>query len=376
MTGLSRTRPHIAEYPLERFLNMERSAFDENEVFAVILNTGILEPISAELIESEDGLILMVTVEEKWAFFPLPLILTGSGGTSYGLFLVDTNAFGVRDTIALGGIYSSEGWSAVLVYNHTPSRSGLPGWNSMFMYSRQEVKDVDRDEVVHRRYVTDQLRLSVGLNYPFMEFFSGSFAVSFSDISLNNNDVLNPPESGAAYFGFNLGLSLRRSGWDGFFLSQQSFSLGFNYNHVISGSSFFQIDFRGVYEQPLIPGLRLNIRSGGVWKSTSNPLFEEGQQRAQVSILPQDYSALHYTGISVGLEKSLFKTSWGMLSVKGSWQAVFSHGLISGFEFNHGPSGEIQFYLSRLALPAIGGGIAYNMNSGLYQINFSLGMSF
>ena len=375
--GLSRTKPHIAEYPLERFLNLERSDFDENEVFAVIINTGILDPVSAELIESEDGLILMVTVREKWAFFPLPLVLTGSGGTSYGLFLIDSNAFGVRDIVALGGTYSSDGWSAMLMYNHTASSSGLPGWNSMFMYGRQEVNDVDKDEVIHRMYVTDRLRLSVGLNYSFMEFFTGSFAVSFTDISLNNNNnALNPPETGAAYIGINLGASIRQSGWDGFFLSQQSFSLGFNYNHLISGTPFFQADFRGVYEQPLVPGFRLNIRTGGVWKSTSNPLFEEGQQKAQVSILPRNYSALHYAGISIGLEKSLFKTSWGMLSIKGSWQAVLSHGLISDFEFNHGPSCEIQFYLSRLALPAIGGGIAYNMNSGLYQFNFSLGMSF
>ena len=377
VTGLSRTRPHIAQALLERFLNLERSAFDTNEVFAVILNTGTLEPISAELIETEDDLILMVTVEEKWAVFPLPLMLTGSGGTSYGLFLLDSNAFGLRDTAALGGTYGSDGWSAVAMYNHTPNNNELPGWNVVFIYSRQEVKDVDRDETVRRLYVTDQFLFSLGLNYLFMDLFTGSFSISFSDISLySSNDILNPPDSGAAYFGFNLGLSVRQSSWDGFFLSQQSFSVGFNYNHVVSGSSFFQVDFRGVYEYPLIPGFRLNIRSGGGWKSTSDPLFEEGPQRAQVSILPRNYSALHYAGLSIGLERSLFRTSWGMLSIHGSWQAVFSSGLISDFEFNHGPSVDIQFYLSRLALPAIGGGIAYNMNSGLYQFNFSLGMSF
>ena len=210
-----------------------------------------------------------------------------------------------------------------------------------------------------------------------MDLVTGSFALSYSNINLRETDnTFNAPENGATLMGFNPGITLRQSNWDGFFLSQQSISFQYGYNYAFFGSSFHQVEFRGVYEQPLLPGFRLSIRSGGVWKSTSEPLFEEGPQKAQVNILPRNFSALHYAGMSLGLEKQLYRVRWGALSAQGAWQAVFSHGPVSDSQFDHGPSIGIVFYLSRLALPAMGGNFAYNINSGLFQFGFSIGISF
>ena len=375
--GLRRTRLYIVMQELEQFLGMERAAFDQNEVFAVIINMGILEPVSAQLIENEDGIILRVIVEEKWTIFPLPLVFVSSGETTFGLFFLDTNAFGSRDIIALGGTYGSSGWSAITMYNYTPRRKGLPGWNTFFMYNRQETEAVDRNETIHSRYTADRLRVSLGLNYLLMDIITASFSLSFSDTSLKNtNDMFNSPESGASILGFGPGISLRQSSWDGFFLSQQSIMMEYNYHYAISGTSFHQLGYRGIYEHSLVPGFRLNIRSGGVWKSTSDQLFEEGPSQAQVLILPQNYSAQHYIGLSLGLERYLYRTRWGTFSIQGSWQGVFSHGSISSSEINQGPAGGLNVYLSRLALPAMGINIAYNIYTGLYQFSFNMGMSF
>ena len=375
--GLKRTKPHIAKYPLEKYLGQEREAFDENDVFATVKNMSVLEPILVELIESADGLVLRVTVEEKWTIFPFPLIFAGSGETYFGLFLFDANAFGQRDTAVLGGAYGSNGWSAIAMYNHTPNRKGRPGWSGVFMFSHQEKEDVDKDEKINRKYSADRIIVSTGLNYSFTEVVNGSVSVYFSDISLrDNDDFFNPPENGATLFGINPRFSLRQSSWDGYFLSSQSISFEYSYNFAISGSSYHQVEFRGNYEQPIIPGFRFNIRSGGSWKSTEDPLFEDGPQKAQVTILPRKYSALHYAGLSAGLEKYLYNNRWGTLSVQGAYQCVFSYRLDSDFEFDHGPSTGVVFYLSRVALPALGTGLAYNVVSGLFQFSFSMGMSF
>jgi hypothetical protein len=117
------------------------------------------------------------------------------------------------------------------------------------------------------------------------------------------------------------------------------------------------------------------LKSGAVWKSSTDPLYEGGPSSAQVDILPGDFAARNYAGLSAGLEKYIVSFRWGTLSVLGSWQLVFSQGLISGDEFDHGPSAGIRLYLSRIAIPAVGFGAAYNMNSGLFQLTFSIGMS-
>jgi len=379
ISGLKRTKHHIARYPLEQFLGRDAETLDLNDVHAVVKDTGVLEPVTVELAETEDGLALRVAVQEKWSFFPVPLVLGGSGETSFGLFLADTNAFGLRDQAAVGGIYSASGFMTMALYNHTPNRQRSMGWNTAFMYNRDENEDVDSKERLHRRYSADKFRFSLGLYYPFTSLITGSTSLSYTNVILRDNeDALNQPESGAALLSFSPGFSLRSSSWDGYLLSQRTLSLGYTYNLAITGSSFHEVDFRGVYEQSLIPGFRFNVRSGAVWKSGSDPLFEEGPNNAQVDILPWEFSARHYAGFSAGLEKYLLKAKWGTLSVLGSWQCVFSQGPLSEnkVEFNHGPSGGIRFYLSRIAIPALGAGLAYNLSTGIYQFSFSVGMGF
>ena len=381
INGLRRMRPHAAQYPLEKFIGRQGSELDLNDVYAAVIDMMTLEPLEAELVESEAGIILRVTVEEKWSIFPVPIVIAGSGETNFGLFLADTNAFGMRDLIALGGMYGSSGWLAMAMYQHNPSRDIIPGWNSFFMFNHREDEDGDRDEKIHRRYTVEQLNFSLGLRHHFNSIFLGSFGLSFSNINLvESPDALNPPETGAMVLSFSPGISFRNSSWDGILLSQQSISLQYSYNLVFPYSGFHQAEFRGVYEQPLVPGFRFILRSGAISKSSADPgidpLFEEGPQRAQVDILPWSFSARHYAGFSTGLEKHIFNFSWGTFSVLGSWQLAFSHGPISGFQIDHGPSGGTRFYLNRLALPAMGVGLAYNMNSGLFQFAFSLGMGF
>ena len=379
ISGLKRTKPHIARYPLEQFLGQDAETLDLNEVHAAVKDTGILEPVTVELAETDNGLALRVTVQEKWSFFPVPLVISSSGETSFGLFLADTNAFGLRDQAAVGGVYSPSGLMGMALYNHTPNRQGSVGWNTIFMYTRQENEDVDSSERLHRRYTADMFRFSLGLYYPFTSLISGSASVSYTNIILKDSeDALNQPGGGAALLSFSPGFSLRSSSWDGYLLSQRTLSLGYAYNLALGGSSFHEVNFRAVYEQSLMPGFRFNLRSGAVWKSGSDPLFEDGPNKAQVDILPWKFSARHYAGFSAGLEKYLIKVSWGTLSVLGSWQCVFSQGPLSEnkAEFNHGPSGGIRFYLSRVAIPALGTGMAYNISTGIYQFSFSVGMGF
>jgi hypothetical protein len=171
---------------------------------------------------------------------------------------------------------------------------------------------------------------------------------------------------------------VRYSDWDGYLLSQKTLSIGYTFNYSFKGTSFHDFSLRAVYEQSIIPGFRFGLKTGAATTTTKDPLFEDDPHRAQVDILPMDYSALHYAGFSAGLEKYIVKVKWGTLSALASWQCVFSQGPVSDnkVEFNHGPFGGLRFYLSRIAIPAFVTGLAYNVTTGLYQFSFSVGMGF
>jgi hypothetical protein len=379
LSGLKRTKPHVAEAPLRKFIGQPGAAVDLDAVHATILDTGILEPVSIEIIDapSGEGKILKIAVREKWSILPLPVFFVDSGTINGGGAFMDTNAFGLNDKLILGGMYGSRGWTAFLMYMNTPDRERFPGWNLMGMYSRQEREDTDQREAVFRSFSLDSITASGGISYPFLEFFDASLGFSFDQrIIRSNGDSLAAPGEDAQTVGINPGISIRHSDWDGYLLSQQSASLDYRYTIGIGSPNFHSVSLRGTYERSLIPGFRVTIRSGILFDPEAPVLFESSPSAAQVNILPGTFSARHYGGISAGLEKYLFKTSFGTLSALVSYQFVYSQGPVLGNEWDHGVMGALSFYMSRLAIPALGLGIAYNVAADHLQGSFSVGMSF
>jgi hypothetical protein len=379
LAGLKRTRPFAAERPLKRFLGRDGASLNLDEVRAVVLDTGILEPLSVALEDNPDGpgRVLRIEVREKWSIFPLPLVFASAGEISAGGFFIDTNAFGINDKVLLGGMYLSGGWMVSGAYIHSPIREHFPGWSAIGSFSRLERHDTDQKKRDLRIFNLDSLNASLALNYPFADILNASIRFSYNAKQLRANDApLNAPESGSRSVEIGPELGLRKSSYDGYFLSQESVSLGYTFTAEIDSPPFHKIQWRGIYEKSLIPGFRLVFRTGGVYAPRSPVLYETGPSAAGLSILPGSFSARHYGGASLGLEKYLFKISAGTLSVLASYQGGYSRGDLLGDQFDHGAAGTVSFYLSKLAIPAIGIGAAYNVSAGYFQASFSMGMSF
>jgi hypothetical protein len=371
VTGLKRTRTKVTDYALERFIGRDAESLDINEVKAAVIDTGILEPVSVEFLP-ETG-TLLVQVEEKWSFFPMPLILVNSGETNFGLFLADTNAFGLRDQAAVGGMYASDGWMGMALYRNTPERDNFPGWNTAFMYSRRNREEQDREEQTLRSYEAVFLRASFGLEYPLTGTLNLSLTFSFTDIQILDS-VLDAPKEGVRNIGFSPSIAYRSSGWDGYLLAERSLSLSYGYMPAIIGSSFHELSTRFGFSVPVVPGFLVSLKGAAAFRGGADSVFED--RPPDVDILPQKFSALHYAGAAAGFEKYLFKARQGTFSAFFSWQTVVSSGSLSGETFDHGPTGGLRFYLSRIAIPALGFTVAYNMTTSLPQFSFSLGMGF
>jgi hypothetical protein len=379
ISGLKRTKLGVVEKALQKFLGQEADQLDLNEVHAVIMNMGILEPLRAglEAALEGDGMILTIAVREKWSLLPLPVVWIGSEGMSAGGFFIDTNALGLNDKFFVGGMYRTIGWMAGGGYMHTPQGERFPGWQTTAFFSREERHDTDQSNHDIRRFGLDSISASLGITYPFREIFTASLHVSYQGMMLQDNEApLAAPESGASLVGIGTNIKVRKSHWDGYLLSQESASLEYSFAAGIASPSFHTLKFTGIYEKSLIPGFRLNLRTGLVYSPKVPPLFETGPAAAQVTILPTSFSAQHYAGAALGIEKHLFTLSFGALSVLASYQLVYSHGPLLGAAFDHGVGGTLSFYLSKLAIPALGLGIAYNLAARYIQTSFNVGMSF
>jgi hypothetical protein len=376
-TGLERTKRQAAEKPLRKFVGAEAEAIDTNDVRAAVLSLGVLEPLEIEILDDGDGSVLNITVEEKWSVFPLPIVTAGSGGWSAGGFFADTNAFGLTDKFFLGGMYGSAAWLVTAGYMHASLSDYVPGWSLMAAFSRQERHDTGVSNEDLRVFSLDSIQGGGALSFELNDYLTLSPGVSYSNMMLKDGEeALNAPEESARFLELNAGVSLRRSSWDGFLLSEERVQAGYSWTAGFGAPSWYRISLTAGWEKSIVPGFRLVLRGGGAWAPEIPVLGESGPREAQVNILPSSFAARHFAGAVLGLEKHLFKFSFGSLSLFASWQALWTEGSVLGGRFDHGPAGGVSLYLSRIAIPALAVGAAYNMAADYFQFSFNLGMSF
>ncbi|MDR2618457.1 MAG: hypothetical protein LBC62_06265 [Treponema sp.] len=377
VTGLKRTKQWVAEKPLQKFIGIETAALDPQEVRAAVLAEGILEPLEVDIVEEEGGWVLRVTVREKWSIFPLPIIKGDSGGWSFGGFFMDNNAFGMNDKFFAGGTYGSKAWLVAGGYMHTPMVTNMPGWGLSFSFSRQERRDTDPNALDLRVFNLDSIRGGGSLNFKLNDYLALSSGVSYSNKMLKDSEqAVNAPEESAQFLELSAGASFRRSSWDGFFLSEERVQTGYSWTAGFGAPSWHRISLMAGWEKSIVPGFRFVLKGGGAWAPEIPVLGESSPNEAQVNILPSSFVARHFAGASLGLEKHLFKFGFGSLSLFASWQAIWTEGSVLDARFDHGPAGGVSLYLSKIAIPALAVGAAYNAAADYFQLSFSLGMSF
>jgi hypothetical protein len=129
-----------------------------------------------------------------------------------------------------------------------------------------------------------------------------------------------------------------------------------------------------VVEQPLLPGLRAVIRAGAFQAADAPIVFEEGPHAAGVAILPSDFRSPSIAGVSGGFEARLLSIRSGTFSAIAAYQMAIAKGGTEGDVFAQGPSFGIRLYLSKIAVPAVDIGAAYNMETGIWRGAFGIGM--
>jgi hypothetical protein len=382
VSGLKRTKPYIIENPLQKFIGRDAESIDTNEVFALVKSTGVLEPLSIEIVDNQEegGKTLVVTVQDKWSIFPIPIVGVSSSGWSAGGVLIDANAFGVKDTMMAMGLFGGGDITTSVMYINSPDSIGKFGWNVMGFFSLQENENTDQTgKQVLQRYNSMSIHPLFGLSYLMSEHIVPSLSLSYQYVTLRDTEnPINAPENGVQGITLSPSIGIRNnSTWDGYFLNEKQVSLKYDYTFVIGGDDVHSVSLTAAFNHSIIPGFRFTAKSGIVFATPSaSPFFASSPMSAAVNILPTDYYAANFAGISLGLEKYLFNFSQGTLSLSATYQAVYSHGDLLAHQFDHGPAAMVSMYFSKLALPAIGLGGAYNVSKNTWQYAFNAGMQF
>jgi hypothetical protein len=205
-----------------------------------------------------------------------------------------------------------------------------------------------------------------------------SLSLSYQYVTLRDaENPISAPEKGVQGITLSPSVIIRNTGtWDGYFLNKKQITSKYDFSFIINGGNVHSVSINTAFNHSIIPGFRIAAKGGAVFAAPSASPFFELSPSSTVNILPTGYSTRNFVGLSIGLEKYLFKFSQGMVSLSAAYQTIYSHGDLSAHQFDHGPVAMLLMYFSKLALPAVGLGGAYNVSRNAWQYAFNAGMSF
>ncbi len=403
-SGLKKTKNSYIQSKVKKFIGKPLSdetlhdletAIQLEEVFNNI-KIEVSEPLSVtdeNSAETLDGEVeINVSVEEKISFIPLPFAAASSSGFLAGGIIMDTNAFGRKDTFFVGGFYSSTSVTGLASFSKQPKDHGIPGF-SLFVSAAKSVPEiVDLEEELSLKYKEISFSGALGLTEKIGENFSFSTDYGFRSCQIDDEEDFEglSPESvkvgtAALKFGYS------KSDWNGFFMSNNSASVRAEAGLCESEDKDFRyplgFSFTISGQHPIFtPRLRFYLRSSGFYGKKNHLSFFKDGKAASVSILPDDFKTEKIVGGNAGLEIAVAKFSWAMLSVYGDYQLVYTKDfLLPGAEENldnrndyilmHGPNGGIRLYLAKIAFPALAMSLSYNATKHYWQGAVSLGMN-
>lgn len=382
-SGLRKTRDSYVQSKVKKFLGNPLTDEELHELETAIQLEGIFNEIKieSEQISGTEAQI-NVSVKEKITFIPLPFAMYSNSGYLAGGIVLDTNAFGRKDMFMLGGFLTNTAKTGMVSFSKQAKGHGIPGFSLFFSGSKRAPEYQNLDKKVVLKYNDVLFNFVFALTEKIGEHFS--FTNDFKFVSSTTDDHSDFP--GATPESIKLGATslsfgYSNSDWNGIFMSTNSASISTEFGLTNSDFSEFRhpISFSfSIGEQHTIftDRLRFYQKYSGFYAKDYNIAMFKEQNAGSVNILPGDFSTDRIIGGNMGLEVALKKFSWGMLSLYGDYQLVYTRDTDQEYKFEHGPNAGTRVYLAKIAFPALAMGLAYNVPHTRWQFSAAMGVNF
>ena len=379
-TGLKKTKESFMQEEFRHFILQD--ATDDVLVRAEtqLRMEGIFSEYTAVYTPTSnpDEVTLDITVKEKITFLPIPFAMySNSTGFMAGAVVMDTNAFGIKNTIMGGGMFSPKMLVGMASYSKPP-KGLVPGFSTFWQVGKRENEITNLESKTVHEYDSFSVGGTVGLNEKLGNYNSVSLKFGFDYINpdLDEPNELEKLAAGSVALSWNVS----KADFNEFFLSMRGLEFGvkFGINNSSDDDKQFTKNFTysGTFQKPIIPRLRVCANVAGLFGIDNPLLLYAGRAAGKVNILPGSFSTERIFGETLGLEFALLKMSFGVVSVYANYELVTARDFDEDYKFNHGFDFGGRLYLSKIAFPAIAVGGCYNVSEKEWQFAGSVGISF
>jgi hypothetical protein len=301
-----------------------------------------------------------VTVEERWTLVPVPFFRSGSSGAAGGLFVLESNLFGLNKQLIGGATYGADGFGGLLVYND-PAVAGSRWLLSVSAAAgRDEVET--RTPAAEQRwtYTAERTEAGVSAGYRLSDRLSvrAGGELRFLEVTESERPQTVAPDtyrsvSATAQAGyrdlepeefFSRGVSLRAGA------------------ELVPADGSWTAEATASQDWLLFSAHRLGVRAtaaAGEQPPVAEPRL--GGRETQRSLLRGTVSADSFASAGASYELPVLTPPWGTITVAGFYEGGYIVDAGAGW---HGGGGGLRLYLSRITFPALGFDVAWNVRYG------------
>jgi outer membrane protein assembly factor BamA len=388
--GLTRTHLSVIEPYYIPYIGKPYSESFREEIIQNLRSLGIFhsieifgEPADGVAQDGFDAPVVDATIliEEKWTLLPIPFAGARNDGSAYGgLAVLESNFLGYNKKIYGGGIFSLSGWQGIFGYSDPWFFSPDFSFSFMFTGGINERKLVTERDTVYQDYRTTDFIIRSGLFRKVTDSLTLGAAAGFLDRSVDKDFGSRPtaPPDSVRFISGGFSFQYQDLFYDriliyGFTLQTQYL---FNFSALEDIKSYNEYDLTARYQKAVWDRCRLNFSVLGIYIPGA-PLVQERSAGGKIfKTLPNGLIADAAVQGQASLEFAAVDFSSGVVTLLGSYEAgVFSLDESSP-SYTHGPGVGLRVYLSKIAIPAFGVDIYYNVKTGKSYFSINAGVSF
>lgn len=377
LTGLKRTKEDVV---FQIIKPVKPGSLYSDEIGDIIIQklreTGVFVPdieVTSEILGNDA--FIHIDLKDKWTLIPIPIVSVAKGESwSAGVLAIESNFLGYYKTLGLGFFYGSQGATFLSFYVDPHFFKSDLKFTASISAGYDEVTDLDTEERTLREYEADKIGLGAGIDYPINDRLTVGTSLNY-DLNLLRDG------SSQSFSDLNsLGLA-GTIGWKNIYYDIP-YEKGLSSEITASlFRDFYSEDFYPIIESELkwsfSPWLKHNINIKGLAAWGTMPVQKQIRLGGQdgTRILPMNkIAAEEYAASTVIYNVPLWIFKGGTISSKVFYElGYFKSDLVDRTLF-HGPGIGLEFFINKLAIPAVGINLGWNLETGEMQFSAGIGM--
>ena len=378
--GLKKTKESYMQNLLKDFIGKDSGEVNFNEIETILQAEGLFSEISMDFENDENfpvaeqnenpGVTLNVNLKEKITFLPLPFASYSSDGFMGGFMLMNMNAFGRKNNLITGGVFSKNMQMGLLMFSKPAGDIKHPGFGTFTNFSHKENEITDFDDNTLFKFDAINFRERLNFTEKLNKYFSLEVGTEYFYGHFYKDEMDDYHQ-----WTVSSSLNFQNVNWNGWYLIGNGASVGYSAGYSTEWKIIQGISFKANYQIPIAKRNRMIFNAAGTIETGKNVMLQSDRGNVGCSIMNSNFKTERIFGTMFSMEEALFRHKIATVTLYETYECAFAEDFSGDFVYCHGPGAGLKLYMKQIAFPAMNMGFSYNVNQNFFKFVISIGMS-